>query len=96
MVAISTPAFFQTATSTPDFPVWTPPPPRLKSFTLFAPKPFTGDNIFKGEREGWLADAIVKLEVGHLNAIRDKAVSDYITQLWAKPCKIFDRTEQDI
>jgi predicted Zn-dependent protease len=61
--------------------VWTPPAPRTKSLTLFAPKPIKGDNIFKGEAETWLADAIVNLELGRLDTISDKAISDYITEV---------------
>ncbi|MFN2512900.1 MAG: M48 family metallopeptidase [Pyrinomonadaceae bacterium] len=59
---------------------WTPPIPR-KAKTPFAPKPLGGDNIFKGEAERWLADAIVKLEVGFLMPIEDKSVMDYILQV---------------
>jgi predicted Zn-dependent protease len=62
-------------------PAWTPPAPRTKATTLFAPKPFKGDNIFKGDGEKWLAEAIVNLEVGQLRPISDKQVSDYVEQL---------------
>lgn len=59
---------------------WTPPTPR-KAKTPFAPKPLGGDNIFKGEAEKWLADAIVNLEAGYITPIEDKRVNDYISQL---------------
>lgn len=59
---------------------WTPPTAR-KAKTPFAPKPLGGDNIFKGEAEKWLADAIVKLEVGLLTPINDKFVNDYVSQV---------------
>lgn len=59
---------------------WTPPPPRTAT-TLFAPKPFSGHNIFKGEAEVWLADAIVKLEGGMVKPVNDKAISGYVTRV---------------
>lgn len=60
---------------------WTPPATREKAKTTFAPKPFGGDNIFRGEAEGWLADAIVKVEAGGLEPVEDKFVSDYVARL---------------
>lgn len=60
---------------------WTPPPPRLKSWTIFAPKPTSGNNIFKGEAETWLADAIIEVESGGLTPIKDKSVIDYVSQV---------------
>lgn len=59
---------------------WTPPPPR-KSKTVFAPKPFAGDNIFRGEAEVWLADAIQKLEGGVFTPLDDAVITEYITAL---------------
>lgn len=59
---------------------WTPPTPR-KAKTPLAPKPLGGDNIFKGEAEKWLADAIVKLEVGFMMPIKDQCVIDYVTRV---------------
>jgi predicted Zn-dependent protease len=56
---------------------WAPPPSR-KAKTPFAPKPFTGDNIFKGEGEVWLADAVEKLEGGIFTPIDDKVVTEYV------------------
>jgi predicted Zn-dependent protease len=65
----------------PVVPQWTPPTPRTKNWTIFAPKPFAGDNIFKGEAENWLAEAISQSEVSYLKPISDKAVSDYVNQV---------------
>src|SRR5258706_982988 len=64
-----------------DIPAWTAPTPRDKVKTPFDPKPTVGNNIFKGEAEEWLSDAIVKLEAGHLEPIKDKEVSDYVTSV---------------
>lgn len=60
---------------------WTPPAARDKAKTPFAPKPIGGDNIFKGEAEKWLADAIEKIETGGLSSIDDKFVTEYISQV---------------
>jgi predicted Zn-dependent protease len=60
--------------------VWTPPPAR-KAKTPFAPKPQSGDNIFKGEAEIWLADAVEKVEGGTFTPIKDVAVSEYVSQV---------------
>jgi predicted Zn-dependent protease len=81
LLALSILAFAQTPSPTPDIPAWTPPAPREKAWTLFAPKPITGDNIFRGEAETWLADAIVNVEGVSLDPINDKAVSDYVSQV---------------
>ena len=59
---------------------WTPPSSR-NAKTPFAPKPFGGDNIFKGEAEVWLADAIENLEGGIFTPIDDKSVTDYVSQV---------------
>jgi hypothetical protein len=61
-------------------PAWTPPTSR-KAKTPFAPKPLHGDNIFKGDGEIWLADAVEKLEGGIFTAIDDRAVNEYVTQV---------------
>ena len=61
-------------------PTWTPPPSRTAK-TPFAPKPFSGHNIFKGEAEVWLADAIHKLEGGIVKPIDQKTISDYVTRV---------------
>lgn len=60
---------------------WTPPSPRSKAKMPFAPRPFGGDNIFKGEAEKWLADAIEKLESGVLSPIKEKSVTDYVSEV---------------
>ncbi|MFT3746048.1 MAG: M48 family metalloprotease [Pyrinomonadaceae bacterium] len=69
---------------------------------MFAPKPLKGDNIFKGEAENWLAEAILKLEVGSLRTISDKEVSNYVAQLGqhlvkysAMPTKYYEFTVLD-
>lgn len=59
---------------------WTPPPSRHAK-TLFASKPHTGDNIFKGEAEVWLADAVEKLEGNNFAPIADKALKQYVSQV---------------
>lgn len=60
--------------------VWTPPVSR-QAKTPFAPKPSGGDNIFRGEAEVWLADAIEKLEGGIFTPIDDKEIIDYVSQV---------------
>ncbi|MCA1632069.1 MAG: M48 family metalloprotease, partial [Acidobacteria bacterium] len=79
-LALSTLAFAFRAQDSPRAE-WIPPVPREKAKTPFAPKPFGGDNIFKGEAEGWLADAIVKVEAGTLKPVEDRFVADYVAQL---------------
>lgn len=60
---------------------WTPPAART-SKTVFAPKPLGGDNIFKGDAEVWLAEAIEKLEGGAtLKPLDEKAVAEYVTKV---------------
>jgi predicted Zn-dependent protease len=59
---------------------WTPPPAR-KAKTIFSAKPFAGDNIFKGEAEVWLADAIQKLEGGVFTQLDDKIITEYVTKI---------------
>jgi predicted Zn-dependent protease len=60
---------------------WKPPEPRTKYWTIFAPKPFKGDNIFKDEADGWLADAIENVEVGYLSPIKDQEITEYISKI---------------
>ena len=84
LISLSVLAFAQT--SPPAQPLqtindWVAPTPRLKEKTLFAPKPTSGNNIFKGEGEKWLSDAVIKLEAGLLQPIKDKEVSDYVTKV---------------
>ena len=60
---------------------WTPPTPRTGK-TPFAPKPLPIHNIFKGEAEVWLAEAIETLECGGpYDAIKDKVISDYVSEI---------------
>lgn len=63
------------------FPEWKPPPSRAKSLTLLAPKAFNHNNIFKGEAEQWLAEAIIKLESPYLQPYKDAEISAYISKL---------------
>jgi predicted Zn-dependent protease len=69
-----------TAQQNPTQPGWTPPPAR-KAKTPFAPKPHRGHNIFKGEAEVWLADAIEKVEGGDFTPVEDKAIQTYVSQV---------------
>lgn len=62
------------------FPTWQPPEAR-KSLTLLAPKPIGGNNIFKGEKETWLSDALEELEGGVFDEIPDKEISAYVSRL---------------
>ncbi|MDT5159045.1 MAG: hypothetical protein QOH51_3402 [Acidobacteriota bacterium] len=69
-----------TARQNPTQPSWRPPPTR-KAKTPFAPKPHGGHNIFKGEAEVWLADAIEKVEGGMFTPVDEKAVADYVSRV---------------
>jgi predicted Zn-dependent protease len=80
-ICLATSAFSQTSAGLIPFPAWAPPEPRTKNWTIFAPKPMKGDNIFKDEAETWLSDAILKIEGGHTNSVDDKDVSGYINDL---------------
>lgn len=64
-------------------PVWTPPAPRTKEKTLFAPRPNKGDSIFGGEAGRWLADAIIKLETDGVARIDDSFVTRYVAAVGA-------------
>jgi predicted Zn-dependent protease len=59
---------------------WTPPISRQVAMP-FAPKPFGGDNIFKGESEVWLADAVEKLDSDTCRPIDDKTITEYVAQV---------------
>lgn len=67
--------------SLPEIPAWSSPEPRLKVKTPFAPKPTGGNNIFKGEAETWLVNAILKQLGGSLNQITDMDVSNYVSKI---------------
>jgi predicted Zn-dependent protease len=76
-------AFAQATPSRDDSSLaWTPPKPR-KEMTPFAPKPLGGRNLFKGEAEIWLADAVQEVEGGIFTPIKDQAVIDYVSQVGA-------------
>ncbi len=68
------------AQTAPVRPAWTPPPAR-KTKALFAPKPTAGNNIFHGNAEIWLADAIDHLSGENLAPIDDKAILEYVAQV---------------
>jgi len=57
-------------------PSWTPPPSRYAK-APFAPKPLAGNNIFRGEGEVWLADAVERLSPSR--SIDEKAVVEYVS-----------------
>jgi len=63
-------------------PTWQPPVPR-KALTLFAQKPIDGNNIFKGEKEVWLSDALEELDGGVFNEIENREISAYVAQVGA-------------
>jgi len=65
---------------TPTTQAWTPPTPRTAK-TPFAPKPVPEYNVFKGDADRWLADAIVKLESEVADPVHDKALDDYVTMV---------------
>jgi predicted Zn-dependent protease len=64
----------------PDIP-WQPPAPRLNAKTPFAPKFLAGNNIFAGEKEYWLADAIAATEIQWPRKFSDPSICYYLTQL---------------
>ncbi len=68
-------------TPSPTIPAWVAPEARLKAKTPFAPKPTKGNNIFTGDAETWLSDAILKSEAGYLDPISDAEINDYINKL---------------
>ncbi len=57
---------------------WQPPKPR-KNLTIFAPKPLGGNNIFKGDADVWLADAVENMAAGELTSIHDQVLSAYVS-----------------
>jgi predicted Zn-dependent protease len=74
------PVFAGPAQTSPATAPWRPPTPR-DSKTPFAPKPHKGNNIFRGDAEKWLADAILEIEGENLEPVDDKFISDYISQV---------------
>jgi predicted Zn-dependent protease len=79
VLALSVGTFPQNAAPARAVPAYVPPTPRTKALTLFAPKPLKGDNIFKGEAEAWLADAITSGM--NLTPIKDQEIADYVEQM---------------
>jgi predicted Zn-dependent protease len=57
---------------------WTPPAARTNK-TPLAPKPHAGSNIFKGEADKWLANAIAGS--GDWDTSKDSFVNDYVSQV---------------
>lgn len=61
--------------------VWQHPEPRAKNRGPYAPKPWGGINIFKGEAATWLADAIERINAPNNPAINNPLITDYISQV---------------
>ena len=61
-------------------PGWTPPASRTGTGP-FAPKPLPIHNIFKGDADRWLAEAIEKLEGQIADPLRDKLIEDYVSMV---------------
>jgi len=64
----------------PDIP-WQPPTPRLDAKTPFAPKFLAGHNIFTGEKEYWLADAVGGTSRAWPRRLEDSSICNYLNQL---------------
>ena len=64
----------------PDIP-WQPPAPRLDVRTPFAPRFLAGNNIFTGEKESWLANAVAGTAGAWPKKLEDSSVCDYLNQL---------------
>jgi len=64
----------------PDIP-WLPPSPRLNAKTPFAPTFLKGNNIFTGEKEYWLADAVAGTELGWPRKFTDPLICTYLSRL---------------
>ena len=82
-VALALPAAFDAVARAPQraapLPAWSPPASRAGVKTPFAPRPLAGDNIFKGEAERWLADAVGGLDSSQL--FRDEEVRAYVSRV---------------
>lgn len=72
-------AVLATAVPSPAQTAWTPPPPARTNKTPLAPKPHAGNNIFKGEKDIWLADVVETLEGGNFTPIADRRLSEYVS-----------------
>lgn len=64
----------------PDIP-WQPPAPRPDAKTPFAPKFVEGNNIFTGEKEYWLADAVAGTGLGWPKRLTDRVICSYLAGL---------------
>jgi hypothetical protein len=64
----------------PDIP-WQPPAPRPDAKTPFAPKFLSGNNIFAGEKEYWLADAVADTELHWPRRFSDPLINHYLTDV---------------
>jgi predicted Zn-dependent protease len=64
----------------PDIP-WRPPAPPPDTKTPFAPKFLSGNNIFAGEKEYWLADAVADTERRWPRRFSDPLVNHYLTDV---------------
>jgi predicted Zn-dependent protease len=64
----------------PDIP-WQPPVSRPDAKTPFAPKFINGNNIFTGQKEYWLADAVAGTELRWPKRLTDPLICNYLTQL---------------
>jgi predicted Zn-dependent protease len=69
-----------TAATIPDIP-WRPPTPRADAKTPFAPMFLSGNNIFLGEKEGWLADAVTATQNHWPQKFSDPSINHYLTQV---------------
>jgi predicted Zn-dependent protease len=68
------------AVTLPDIP-WQPPRPRADAKTPFAPKFLPGNNIFRGEKEYWLADAVAATQQRWPNKFGDLSINYYLSQV---------------
>ncbi len=100
------------ATQLPQFPIpspyipdipWQPPAPRLNVKAPFAPKFLAGNNIFTGEKEFWLADAVAGTYKAWPKRFDDTSICDYLNQLARniglyshEPSKQYDVTVVDV
>ena len=96
------PQFTASAPYIPDIP-WQPPAPRLNVKTPFAPKFVAGNNIFTGEKEFWLADAVAGTFKAWPKRFNDISICNYLNQLTRnlglyshEPNKQYDVTVVDV
>lgn len=61
---------------------WQAPKPRAKGKGPFVPPAREGNNIFKGDAEEWLSDAIVRVGIGDNNeSLDDATITNYINNV---------------